>query len=478
MLIGLSTFTGDLYFRITGDRLTLEAIDAMWDPAQLDADIAGFFAPFVTLSALGTAVLVIGIITPPPHWRRPGMRMHDALPLIPCSLLMGLVYYVGGGAMHEARGMPTQFYPLSLFAMYSLSPSPAPVKSEVEVPLVGDPAVRHVVLIVDESIAGDFIDINVLRGTTPWLASRSQLIANFGLAVSASNCSHHSNAVLRLGANPATLGGSGPSILANPSIWKYAKFAAFETTYIDAQRNFKRHLNHMNDEERGLIDYHVAGPHGLDRKYRDQEVAARLAEILIRSSPQFVLVNKSGAHFPYASNYPKTAAHFLSTSEPDKPSTSREHLVNSYMNAIKWSVDDFFARLIERSDLSDTVIIYTSDHGQNLLDDGSPATHCRRFSQTLNEAIVPLFVVTANPQQYDRFSRAALENFNKGSHFEIFPTILTLFGYDPKIIRDRYHQSLLESIDEPLGFTTGDITGRFGRHPAWNSRDGLETYRR
>ena len=41
-------------------------------------------------------------------------------------------------------------------------------------------------------------------------------------------------------------------------------------------------------------------------------------------------------------------------------------MVCHYPNAIAWSVDEFFRKLLPAVDLSKTLIVYTSDHGQSL----------------------------------------------------------------------------------------------------------------
>jgi lipid A ethanolaminephosphotransferase len=156
----------------------------------------------------------------------------------------------------------------------------------------------------------------------------------------------------------------------------------------------------------------------------------------------------------------------------------KDRLVNTYKNAIHWSVDHFFQALLGEIDLSDSVLIYTSDHGQNLLDDGHPTTHCRRINESLYEAVVPLMVWTGNEALHQEFARAAQINRDRASHFELFPTVLQLFGYDPEQVKQRYHQGLFEKIDKPLGFTSGPIMGRFGRSPNWHAREGLDRLER
>ena len=473
-LIGLSTLLGETYFLIMQDQITIAALDAMWDPGLASVGMFAFYSYFILRALVATTVLVTGLLIPPTLVGKLKHRIFSLVPLIPCLLLTGLIYYVAASRGNETKGMPSQFYNLGLFTIYTLSDSPSLEKSEVEIPLQEPSDLQHIILIVDESVSGDFIDLNVPRGTTPYLASSASSILNFGLALSASNCSNASNAILRLGANPETLGKEGHSILNNPSIWKYAAAAGFETSFIDAQYLTESNQNYMNDVERGLIDHHLAISHETKFEYRDFEVIDQLREIINRPSPQFVYINKRGAHFPYQRSYPVEETVFTPAMETYEPISSRERLVNTYKNAIRWSVDHFFQTLFETIDLANFVIVYTSDHGQNLLDDGQPVTHCRRTAQTLTEAVVPLMVWTDHAGLQGKFRQSALQNHNAASHFEIFPTLLILFGYEPEAVRLRYHQSLFEEIDTPLGFTSGPITGRFGRQPVWNSREGLE----
>ena len=473
-LIGLSTLLGETYFLIVQDQITIAALDAMWDPGLASVGMFAFYSYFILRALVATTVLVTGLLIPPTLVGKLKHRIFSLVPLIPCLLLIGLIYYVAASRGNETKGMPSQFYNLGLFTIYTLSDSPSLEKSEVEIPLQEPSDLQHIILIVDESVSGDFIDLNVPRGTTPYLASSASSILNFGLALSASNCSNASNAILRLGANPETLGKEGHSILNNPSIWKYAAAAGFETSFIDAQYLTESNQNYMNDVERGLIDHHLAISHETKFEYRDFEVIDQLREIINRPSPQFVYINKRGAHFPYQRSYPVEETVFKPAMETYEPISSRERLVNTYKNAIRWSVDHFFQTLFETIDLVNFVIVYTSDHGQNLLDDGQPVTHCRRTAQTLTEAVVPLMVWTDHAGLQGKFRQSALQNHNAASHFEIFPTLLILFGYEPEAVRLRYHQSLFEEIDTPLGFTSGPITGRFGRQPVWNSREGLE----
>jgi glucan phosphoethanolaminetransferase (alkaline phosphatase superfamily) len=473
-LICLAVLLGETYYLVTEDRLTIGALDAMWSPGLITINIVAFYGKYFLKALASTATLLIGLLIPIQPARMLKWRGLAVIPLVPFLMLSGLIYYVGAGGGRETIGMPSQFLTPGVFGVFAVSNSPSIEKMEVEIPLSDSSSPKHIVLIVDESVSGDFIDLNVPRGTTPFLVSQASSVANFGLVVSASNCSNASNAILRLGANPDTLGVGDNSILSNPSVWKYAKKAGFETSFIEAQYISEGHRNFMNRTELGLIDHVLTYSSDTDKIQRDARLVGQLSHILSRSESQFVYVNKYGSHFPYQNSYPESETVFQPAMQSYETIADRERLVNSYKNAIRWSVDRFFKTLLNEIDLSNSVLIYTSDHGQNLLDDGKPTTHCRRSHESLYEAVVPLLVWTGNKQIARKFGLAAIQNHNSASHFEIFPTILQLFGYDPRIVKQRYHQSLFEKIDEPLGFTSGPVMGRFGKQITWHSRAGLD----
>jgi glucan phosphoethanolaminetransferase (alkaline phosphatase superfamily) len=477
-VICLTVVLAETYYLVTDDRLTIGALDAMWDPDSINAEIAAFYGSYFLEALVHTAVLLAGLLLPVPAKRLLKWRGLAAAPLIPLLLLCGLVYYGDATGGNETRGMPSPFLAPGVFGVFALSSPPEFEKSPVDIPLSSPTGLQNIIVIVDESVNGDFIDLNVARGTTPFLLSRAESMANFGLAVSASNCSNASNAILRLGGNPDTLGSDNESVFSNPSIWKYANKAGFETHFVEAQNLSKHNHNFMNRAEIDLIDHISTVPDDIDGDQRDMWLIGQIGAILTEPRPQFIYANKFGVHFPYLNSYPAGETVFSPAMQPYETIADRERLVNTYKNAIHWSVDHFFEQLLGTIDLSNSVLIYTSDHGQNLLDDGQPTTHCRRVRESLYEAVVPLLVWTGNDEFRQKFFQAAQQNYGRVSHFEIFPTVLELLGYDQELVKRRYHQGFFEKIDEPLGFTSGPIMGRFGWQATWHSRDGLDQLQR
>lgn len=138
----------------------------------------------------------------------------------------------------------------------------------------------------------------------------------------------------------------------------------------------------------------------------------------------------------------------------------REKSLNSYMNGIRWSVDDWFKGLLsDNADFESYVIIYTSDHGQNIVDDGTLATHCRPMANRF-EGIVPMMVFSNDEEILERFRAVQGESYNRTSHFQVFPTLLGLVGYKTPWVRNHYDASLSEPPTSSPEFFVGDIHGR------------------
>ena len=132
---------------------------------------------------------------------------------------------------------------------------------------------------------------------------------------------------------------------------------------------------------------------------------------------------------------------------------TREREIAQYPNAIAWSVDEFFRNLLPAIDLSKTLIIYTSDHGQSLLP--GHFTHCSTTRVAPGEAYVPLFASTSVPDFKRGLEQGAANDFGGFSHFEIFPTLLLAMGYDRDWVKKSYGPSLMDSPPRERAFMIG-----------------------
>ena len=324
------------------------------------------------------------------------------------------------------------------------------------------PQVDKIVLIVDESIRADILGINGYpQATTPYLRTLDSGIVNFGLAAAASNCSDYSNLILRSGARKQAIPDREQITLKAPTIWRYMKQAGFRTVYIDAQSpdGATGFQNFMNRQEARFIDEMIRTRQEVAHQ-SDRAALVSLQAHLERPGRTFVMLNKYGLHFPYFRSYPHEREPFTPALGPGEPMADRERSLNSFMNGVRWSVDDWFRALLSQRDAFEPyAIIYTSDHGQNIVDDGTLGTHCRPRA-TRFEGIVPMIVLSSDAAILGRFAAVREASTDRTSHFQIFPTLLGLAGYPESWVASRYGASLGVRPDSPPQFFVGDLHAR------------------
>lgn len=394
------------------------------------------------------------------------------LPFIPIAMITGMLVIKGGGA---GVGIPSGFYAASSFmASIFVEENRQTTIDRDDVPyLPSDSRIKNVVLVVDESISGDFISLDPERSITSALVNNKNKIIDFGQVSSGHNCSSFSNAILRWGIAPGNLDKAEKL----PTIWQYAKLSGYETTYIDSQKQPGTYSNFMSIDEAKEIDNFIQfkSPQiERDIQYisNDFEAAKIVSKLIQNDQKNFIYINKLGAHVPFEGKYPKKYADFTPHMElfESVTNTTRERMINSYKNAISWNVNNFFNELMRDGLLSDTVIIYTSDHGQNLLE-GGVATHCSRSSKSAYEALVPLLMVTENEAVYEIFDNVSKINQDKVSHFNIFPTMIGLMGYPINQVEKDYFSSLFVPVERLGKYASGDLFTINSNNRSFNWKD-------
>jgi glucan phosphoethanolaminetransferase (alkaline phosphatase superfamily) len=415
------------------------------------------------------------------------------------TLGLAAIMFVRGG--DGGDGLPPAFTPIAYLGLagYEAMTGEIGPRQPVQIRHIRPARHRNLVFVIDESIAGQYLDINSRHGVAtplshPWPGLD---IYNYGLAVAVSNCSSSSNVTLRYG---GTRGDYRRIIATQPSIWAYAHQAGLRTVYIDAQTSGGRLQNFMTEAERAEIDDFIQ-MHDLPVQQRDMAVAQRLIRELADPRPKFVLVNKDGAHFPIQDRYPDADLRYMPALKRgviDRFNTGKQigfggspaewvTYRNSYRNTLLWNVGAFFDTLLRHGDFTDTTLIYTSDHGQNLHEDGSSGifTHCDP-APVAQEGAVPLVVIegkgiagmngtgmsntgmsnTGRAATRFDWQRDLARNHDRSSHFMIFPTLLQLMGYDPATSQKRYGLALNAPSADPGTFNIL-FNARLKRQPVW-----------
>lgn len=281
--------------------------------------------------------------------------------------------------------------------------------------------IEKIILIVDESIRPDILH-KVVGSTIKKLP-----VIDYGEAASTVNCSSEGQALLRWGLDRNRIDTNSFNPRITPYIWGFAKKAGYRTVMIEGQTGTTP-MYYINATELAFIDEWVAMPRTMET---DMLIADELEKRLKNNQREFIYVTKIGAHFPYEKRYPRG---YLS----DKASRT-----DKYEAAVKYNTGRFFERL-KGLDYNRAVILYTSDHGEQL--DGVRLTHCSS-NPTWKEYSVPMMVVTRVDDIFRTFSKNMDSVVNRTSHEQIFPTLLYIMGYS-RLSEARYAPPLFQKNDQ------------------------------
>ena len=308
---------------------------------------------------------------------------------------------------------------------------------------------KNIVWIIDESVTGTYLSVNGYeKKTTPYLdelENKSSDFINFGTVNSISNCSAKSNLFLRIGMNPHQHKTEQISLL--PTIFQYAKRAGYKTWLFDSQTQ-KDHLqNHLTVYDKNSIDNFETLGTEVSRLNKDEVFLNDMLEVVnnqTSSDKNFIVLVKYGAHFPYLLTYKHEFSPFqpvLENSYGGMNFENREKQLNTYLNSLHFNVDLYLKKMLEQIDLKESIVFYTSDHGQNILENEALSRpHCNNENVVKNEVSVPLFLFSNNAKKH--FS---LEKNNFYSQIQIFPTTLSFLGYSKELV-SQYGKTLEESF--------------------------------
>jgi glucan phosphoethanolaminetransferase (alkaline phosphatase superfamily) len=393
------------------------------------------------------SVIILGIVLCAPPARRFSVSgIFGLLPIASGALVAGVIMYTKAGTQWFPIPFGTFSNAATVLASALNDERDVVIDHDVKIKGRINPIFDKIVMIMDESVRGDYLTLNdPTRNTTPFLKATSHLI-NFGVASSGANCSFISRTIFRFGMRQSDLPNGWREGLNRPTFWEFAHKAGYKTVHIDAWRGFG---SGVSLAERALVDsiINVNKPVGY---LRDQLLADKLLHALKEEGPAFIYVDKFGVHYPYYDKYPPDF-HTLPAPLSDTVSSvvtddiyAGERELAQYSNAIAWSVDEFFRNWLPAVDLHKTLIVYTSDHGQSLLPGRFP--HCSTTPTVpLAEADVPLFAITSEPDFEQRLDQGAARGFGQFSHFEVFPTLLLALGYDAGWVKGTYGPSLMDS---------------------------------
>ena len=409
-----------------------EFVTAVNEIAQADHAVSSFYGGFIKSIFFLIAILLTTLV-----YRKLSSRRFFILPLLllPLSFLGG--NYILQHTFYRVHNYPAFVkVPLSVFNAYNdgLLSVPFTDRNAVTVDPTNPAHYKNIIFFVDESVRGDYLSVNgFAKQTTPYLETLDKLLT-LGSISSVSNQSAQTNYILRNGVVMDELPDRTFSTVTKPTIFQYAKKAGFKTLFLDAQSYDL--VNHMSNYDLKYIDFFEnlsADKSTHNDKFHDRKMVDRLASLLKDNENNFVYFVKYGSHFQWKTTYPPDQNFFEpSMSRAEGMSFDiRNKAVNTYMNSIRWGVDSFFEYLLKTVDTKDTLIIYTADHGQNILENDLLITHGLAENPPSNMANVPLLFYTDDIEDIkSKFEKIDLDSY---SQFQIFPSLLELMGYQGRL---------------------------------------------
>ncbi|HVL34032.1 MAG TPA: hypothetical protein VM489_00025, partial [Burkholderiales bacterium] len=191
------------YWLMTRTHLRLADAETLIDVVAFSGNLFGFYASAVLAAAL-ISLIGVAALNMRPFWHAPALRGRWRaaallVPFVPVGAIAGVLYVQGG---EGTDGLPVQKTSPAfglVLALERVMTGPPPERNDVAIAPSGERRAPTLVVIMDESVRGDFLDINRADGVYSGLLPHRDSIANFGIMSSISGCSSSTNASFRYG---------------------------------------------------------------------------------------------------------------------------------------------------------------------------------------------------------------------------------------------------------------------------------------
>lgn len=335
----------------------------------------------------------------------------------------------------------------------------------------------YVMVVGETARAHNFSLYGYPRNTNP-LLSKTPGIKAFPNVTTQSNTTHKSVPMLLSAASAEDF----ERLFHEKGILAAFKEAGFHTVFISNQlpnHSFIDFLGEQADEH-----YFLKKEDASQGNHYDEDLLQKLDEILpladasssahyhYRYRKLFVVLHSYGSHFNYQERYPRSFAYFKPDSRSEAKPENRRDLLNAYDNTIRYT-DYILHGIVERLqkwegvqtktdgvyDQPTSAMLYTSDHGENIFDDGRCLFLHAAPKASDYELHVPFIIWTSDgfSKQYPDILKALGENRSKQvqSSLSAFHTMLGIGGIltryrldEYSVASGKYHPTKLLYLDD------------------------------
>lgn len=376
-----------------------------------------FFKKF-TLSLLATVVLIYSLITALGVNQNPRGAIRDPL------LILSLQYFSPLNTLFFLdRGYKSyQSYINSIEKVENLS-------ATFNFKLNSDIKDLNVVFVLGETARGGAWGINgYARNTTPHLKSLSNLI-NFE---NASSCDTSTASSMPCVFSRMTRN-SHSTDLKESSFVSVMEKLGFEISILSLQ-NYQSFYKYLSNNTTLLTKYHIVKHSTVNKTVQDSLLLPHIDNIKNKLGNKVILLHTIGSHHAYKDRFESSDAKYTPyCNSYDLSACNNQEIINAYDNSIVHT-DKFLNAVISKFKNKNSIIFYTSDHGESL-GENNIFLHGTAPNKAPKEQFdVPMFIwmsdkfISSNfgAKINQRLSR--IDKKTKVSHDNIFHSVLGCSG--------------------------------------------------
>lgn len=420
------------------------SIGASISPGLVDLAAANGFSMWSTLiSAKLVAVIIISLILSvlvmAVRWRRVDSTKKGRIIISAISLAILVLALFSSTSLKTAvkARLPFSIY-YSLKGYFNNRVEIAEVRDTYDdTPVVCPYDAPDVYLVIGESLRADHLPQNGYeRNTMPLTASDSMMVS-YRNVKSDSWFTHASVPLIMTDTDSL----NREDAYFNQSFISLFKRAGYLTAWF-ANQDLSPSYTYFAHEADSLIYCNSLMTVYSYADYLDRDILPLLARWRDKSADRrrLAVIHTIGSHWWYKSHYPECDANFLPEIDShDVASMTREQMVNSYDNTIL-ETDRFLSSLTAMLDGTNSVVVYISDHGENLGEDGM-YLHTEARDATLSPACL-IWCSREFAERYPALLARIRDNADRPANTDaIFHTLLQLAGLQTPVFKP--HKSLL-----------------------------------
>ncbi|MDE6859139.1 MAG: lipid A phosphoethanolamine transferase [Duncaniella sp.] len=254
-------------------------------------------------------------------------------------------------------------------------------------------------------------------------------------AMSESNTTHKSVPMLLSTVDATTF---DKEIYRSKSVITAFKEAGFATAFISNQRYNHSFIDCYGFESDTVVFIRENSSSLLQAQccYDDELLPVLDNIISAENKKQLIVLHTYGSHFNYRDRYRDTMANFKPDNYSEAMKNERDRLINAYDNTIV-ATDYFLSECIARLDSIEGLtggLLYTSDHGEDIFDNGSSRFLHASPLPTVYQLHVPMigWMTDRYREVYPSQWTAACMNFNKeiSTSRSFCPTAMQMAGIE------------------------------------------------